>query len=31
MGFECFIKKMEAKFGVKNLKNRRGRPVKVNK
>jgi hypothetical protein len=28
---DSFIKEMEAKFGVKNLKNRRGRPVKVNK
>lgn len=31
LGSESFIEEMEAKFGVKNLKNRRGRPVKVNK
>jgi putative transposase len=31
LGSDSFIKEMEAKFGVKNLKNRRGRPVKVNK
>ena len=31
LGSDSFIKEMEARFGVKNLKNRKGRPLKVNK